>query len=249
MPSSYSSIAAPIRPEFSPFDGLLLIDKPSGPTSHDIVGAVRKRFRFEKVGHGGTLDPAATGLLVILLGRATKLSDRVMGGDKTYEGTLRLGASTTTQDAQGEVVETGDPSAVTVEALRAALERFRGDQYQTPPMVSALKKDGVPLYKLARKGQTVEREARLVHVYEFRLVEFGVPDSRILVRCTKGTYVRTLCHDVGEALGCHGHLAALRRTRSGTFDIADALPFDRVMGMTRDELAPHVVPMLKAVAS
>jgi tRNA pseudouridine55 synthase len=127
------------------------------------------------------------------------------------------------------------------------MARFRGDLFQTPPMVSALKRDGVPLYKLARKGETVERAPRLVHVYEFRLVEFGIPDSRILVRCTKGTYVRTLCHDVGEALGCHGHLAALRRTRSGALDVANALPFERVLDLTRDELAPHIIPMLKVV--
>jgi tRNA pseudouridine55 synthase len=245
--SNISPNAAPPRPEFTPFDGLLLVDKPSGPTSHDIVAAVRRRFRIEKVGHGGTLDPAATGLLILLLGRATRLSDRVMGGDKTYEGTLRLGANTSTQDAQGETLETADASAVTSEALNAAMARFRGDLFQTPPMVSALKRDGVPLYKLARKGETVERAPRLVHVYEFRLVEFGIPDSRILVRCTKGTYVRTLCHDVGEALGCHGHLAALRRTRSGALDVANALPFERVLDLTRDELAPHIIPMLKVV--
>ncbi len=246
MPQRFNTPAPP-RDVHSPFDGFLLIDKPGGPTSHDIVAAVRRRFRIEKVGHGGTLDPAATGLLILLLGRATKFSDRVMGGDKTYEGTLRLGASTTTQDADGEPVDRGDPSGVTEEALAAALQGFQGDQYQVPPMVSAIKKDGVPLYKLARKGQTVERAPRLVHVYEFRLLRFGIPDSLIRVRCTKGTYVRTLCHDVGEALGCHGHLAALRRTRSGSFDVARAVPFDALLAMQREELPPRILPLTQGL--
>jgi len=247
MANKHYSNIAPLRPEFSPFDGLLLVNKPAGPTSHDIVNAVRRHFRFEKVGHGGTLDPDATGLLVLLLGRATKLSDRIMGSDKAYEGTLRLGAATSTQDAGGEVTATGDPSGVTEADLAAVLAKLQGDQYQTPPMVSAVKQGGVPLYKLARKGKTVERPPRLIHVYEFRLVEFGMPDSRIFVRCSKGTYVRTLCHDAGEALGCHAHLAGLHRTRSGSLDVSAALPFDQIKKMTHEELAPHVIPILQAV--
>ncbi len=242
----YPSIA-PIGPEFTPFDGLLLVNKPAGPTSHDIVNSVRRHFQIKKVGHGGTLDPDATGLLVLLLGRATKLSERIMGADKAYEGTLRLGSATSTQDASGEVIATGDPSGVTEADLVAALKKMQGDQYQTPPMVSAVKQDGVPLYKLARKGKTVERPPRLVHIYEFRLVEFGIPDSQIFVRCSKGTYVRTLCHDVGAALGCHGHLAKLHRTRSGSLDVAAALSFEEIKKMTREELAPHVIPMLQAL--
>ncbi len=246
MPRTFSAPLPP-RDLHSPFDGFLLVDKPGGPTSHDIVAAVRRRFRIDKVGHGGTLDPSATGLLILLLGRATKFSDRVMGGDKTYEGTLRLGASTTTQDADGAPVDVGDPTGVTEELLAAALRNLQGDLYQVPPMVSAIKKDGVPLYKLARKGQTIERPPRLVHVFEFRLLRFGLPDSTIRVRCTKGTYVRTLCHDVGEVLGCHGHLAALRRTHSGAFDVARAVPFDTLMNLQRDELPPHILPLTAGV--
>lgn len=232
---------------FSPFDGLLLVDKPSGLTSHDVVARIRRHFKFEKVGHGGTLDPSATGLLVLLIGRATKLSDRVMGADKTYEGRISLGTSTSTYDAEGEVTASGDCSEVTEEQLREAMLSLTGDIYQTPPMVSAVKKDGVPLYKLARKGKTVERPPRLVHVYEFRLLDFGLPESGIRVRCTKGTYVRSLCHDVGEALGCHAHLASLRRTGSGNFTLDDATTLEEILSLDRDAFKPKLVPMLTAL--
>ena len=229
-------------------DGLLLVDKPAGMTSHDVVNAVRSMFRIKKVGHGGTIDPSATGLLVILLGRATKLSERIMGGDKEYEGVLRLGASTTTQDADGEIVAQADPSGVTEEALRAAIASLTGDIYQVPPMVSALKKDGVPLYKLARQGVSVERKPRLVHIYSFNLDAFGIPDSRISVKCSKGTYVRTLCHDVGEKLGCGAHLASLRRTGSGKFRVEDAMPFADVKQLPRADLPKHVIPIHEAIS-
>lgn len=246
-------------PAFGPFDGLLLVDKPAGPTSHDVVYKIRKGFGIDKVGHGGTLDPGATGLLVILLGKATKLSDRIMGGDKTYVGTLRLGAATDTQDDEGDITARGDPSAVTQDALDAALRSFTGDIYQTPPMVSAVKKEGVPLYKIARSGAEVERDQRFVHIYEFTATAPLPPPSAAAsdgfrcvpfrVRCTKGVYVRTLCHDVGEQLGCHGHLSGLRRLRSGRFDISDAIPLADLLAMTRDELAHRVVPMLRLQGS
>ena len=232
------------RPPFPPAvpspeaTGILLVDKPAGPTSHDIVARVRARFRVKKVGHGGTLDPMATGLLVLLLGKATKHSDRVMGHDKVYEGVLRLGEETDTQDATGTVVATGDPSGVTREALLAAMRALEGDQLQTPPMVSARKIGGVPLYKLARQGQTVPREPRLIHVYRFDLLDFALPDARFRVSCTKGTYVRTLAHDIGRALGCGAHLAELRRTRVGDFGIGDAHPLDVLLD------APRVDPFL-----
>ncbi len=251
MRYAYHRVPAPPAPVFSPYDGLLLVDKPAGITSHDVVYKVRKRFAIEKVGHGGTLDPGATGLLVILLGKATKISDRIMGGDKTYAGLLRLGASTDTQDSDGDVTARGDPSAVTPEALAAAMAALTGDIYQTPPMVSAIKKDGVRLYDLARKGKEVERPQRFVHVYEFRATgeavsrEDGLVDVPIRVRCTKGTYIRTLCHDVGEAVGCHAHLSGLRRLRSGAFDIADALALDQILALSKESLVPHIVPLLK----
>lgn len=228
-------------------DGVLLVDKPAGMTSHDVVNAVRRMFNIRKAGHGGTLDPSATGLLVLLIGRGTKLSERVMRGDKVYEGVLRLGSSTTTQDAEGEYVSGADPLGLSEVAVRAAVGTLRGDIYQTPPMVSAIKQGGVPLYKLARKGVTVAREPRLVHIYRFDVLEFGLPDSRIFVKCSKGTYVRTLCHDVGEQLGCGGHLATLRRLESGAFSVADAIPFAELKELPRADLPGRVLPLHRAL--
>lgn len=222
-------------------DGLLLVDKPSGPTSHDVVAALRRHLRFRKVGHGGTLDPLASGLLIILLGRGTKLSNLVMGSDKTYEGAFRLGISTDSQDADGEVTAERDASGVTEAAVRAEMARLTGDLLQTPPMVSAIKKDGVPLYRLARKGQTVEREPRLVHVYSFKLLGFTPPSVQFRVSCTRGTYVRTLAHDIGEALGCGAHLTALRRTASGSFSVDDAVPLDELLDMPVADIIARVI--------
>jgi tRNA pseudouridine55 synthase len=235
---------APAAPQsVDPFSGVLLIDKPMGPTSHDIVNRIRRTFGIKKVGHGGTLDPMATGLLIMLLGKGTKLSDRFLGSDKTYEGTLRLGITTDSQDAQGEVVREGDASGITEQQVRDEMTKRVGDSFQTPPMVSAVKVDGLPLYKHARKGRTVERKPRLIHIFQFKLLRFEHPDADFVMRCTKGTYVRTLCHDIGTDLGCGAHLTRLRRTRSGTLDIAQALPMDEVIQMSRDELAKHILPL------
>jgi tRNA pseudouridine55 synthase len=232
-----------------PFHGILLVDKPAGPTSHDIVDRIRRHFHLKKVGHGGTLDPAATGLLVILLGHGTRLSERFMSSDKTYEGTLRLGISTDSQDADGKIVREADPSGVTREQLEAAMATFKGDMYQTPPMVSAVKIEGVPLYKLARRGQEVERKPRFIHIYEFKLLDFTSPRAAFRLRCTKGTYVRTICHDIGETLGCGAHLEQLRRTQSGDFDVKDAIPFDRLMTLAQAQLLDVVLPMHSLVAA
>lgn len=229
--------------EMDPFDGIILFDKPVGPTSHDIVDEVRHHLRIRKAGHGGTLDPNATGLLIILVGRGTKLSNFVMGSDKTYEGVMKLGIATDSQDVDGEVIATKDPSGVTREQLEEAMKKFIGDFHQMPPMVSAVKIKGVPLYKMARKGQTVEREPRLVHVYDFRILDFAPPDVRFVLKCTKGTYVRTICADIGEALGCGAHLASLRRTRSGDFDVKDAITLDDFLKTSPDDLIPRVLPM------
>ncbi|MBP7276263.1 MAG: tRNA pseudouridine(55) synthase TruB [Kiritimatiellae bacterium] len=224
-------------------DGILLADKPSGLTSHDVVDRVRRHFGFRKVGHGGTLDPMATGLLVLLIGRGTKVSARIMSSDKTYEGEMLLGVATSTEDVDGETLETRDASAVTREALEAEMAARTGDLMQTPPMVSAVKKQGVPLYKLARKGREVEREPRLIHVYEFTLLDFQPPRARFRLRCTKGTYVRTLCADIGRAIGCGAHLSALRRTRSGDYLVADAVPLDTMMTYSRDDLWERLLPL------
>jgi tRNA pseudouridine55 synthase len=222
---------------------VLLVDKPAGPTSHDVVDAVRRRFDLPKVGHGGTLDPQATGLLILLLGRATKLADQFTGSDKAYEGTIRLGVSTDSFDADGKVVREADASSVTREQIEERMRAMLGDIMQAPPMVSAVKVEGVPLYKLARKGKTVERKPRLIHIYEFSLQSFTPPDGFFSVRCTKGTYVRSLCADIGEALGCGAHLKALRRTQCGTFGIADALPLDSLLDLTRDALQARVITL------
>jgi len=224
-------------------DGLLLIDKPVGMTSHDVVDAIRGAFRFRKVGHGGTLDPMATGLLILMIGRGTKVSERIMTFDKTYEGVMRLGIETDTEDADGRVVAEHDPSGVGEAAVVATLAVRQGDQMQMPPMVSAVKKKGVPLYKLARKGKTVEREPRLIHVYEFSLLGFDPPRASFRLRCTKGTYVRTLCADIGRELGCGAFLESLRRTQSGAFDVADARPLDDALRMPREALMEVLVPL------
>ncbi len=203
-------------------DGLLLVDKPPGKTSHDIVDYVRKKFKQKKVGHCGTLDPMATGLLMLVVGKATKIQDLLMSEDKEYHGQMKLGITTSTQDAEGEILETREPGEYIEETLQAAFDKFRGDFYQTPPMVSAIKKDGVPLYKLARQGVSVEREPRFVHVYHYKIKSYNSPHIEFSLNCSKGFYVRTYAHDIGQELGCGAHLTALRRTKSGNFNIDKA---------------------------
>ena len=226
-------------------DGIRVVGKPTGPTSHDVVAQIRRRFRIPKVGHGGTLDPMATGLLVILLGKGTKISDRVMGHDKTYEATLRLGIETDSQDADGRIVAEKDASGITADQVAAQMKARLGDQMQLPPMVSAIKIAGVPLYKLARKGETVERQPRLIHVYRFELLEYAPPDVRFVVECTKGTYVRTLAHDIGQALGVGAHLVALRRTRIGQLDVARAQPLAELL--EAPSLENRIIPLAAAL--
>jgi tRNA pseudouridine55 synthase len=226
-----------------PIEGILLVNKPSGPTSHDIVDAIRKRFKIEKVGHGGTLDPMAKGLLVIMLGRATKLANRIMAGDKIYEGIMRLGIATDTHDADGKILYQKDCSFVTDQMILNEFKKFTGDILQTPPMISAAKKNGVPLYKLARKGKEVERGQKLVHIYKFVKTSFNMPDVSFTLHCSKGVYVRTLCNDIGENLGCGAHLAALCRLGAGGFSLKDAIFFDDLLKINRDELANLIIPI------
>lgn len=227
-------------------DGILLVDKPSDWTSHDVVNFVRNRYRLAKVGHGGTLDPMATGLLVLLLGKATKCSDAVMAGEKIYEGTLTLGTTTDTQDKEGEILETRPlPPGLTRQQFEALLPEFTGGILQTPPMVSALKKDGVPLYKLAREGKTVEREPRPVSIHQIDLLEWNPPLIGIRVRCGKGTYVRTLAHDLGEKVGCGAHLSSLRRTGSGIFSVADSVTVDTLRELDLEAMTTRLHPLLE----
>jgi tRNA pseudouridine55 synthase len=230
-------------------DGILLIDKPAGLTSAQVVAAVKRRFRFNKVGHGGTLDPGATGLLALLIGKGTSLSNAVMGGDKVYTGEILVGTETTTQDTEGEIVAELPYDLVTEERLREQMANLRGDIYQTPPMVSAIKINGVPLYKLARKGETVAREPRLIHVYDFRLLSYDAPVGRFEVMCGKGTYVRTLCHDVGKALGCGACMKSLRRIASGKLRIEDAITLAAVLAMDRETLLARIIPCYRYAGS
>lgn len=228
-------------------DGILLVDKPSGWTSHDVVNFVRGRYRLAKVGHGGTLDPMATGLLVLLLGKGTQCSNAVMAGEKTYEGELTLGITTDSQDREGEILQTRPlPPDLDRARIEALLPEFTGEILQTPPMVSALKKDGVPLYKLAREGRTIEREARPVTIHQLEILELSPPVMGLRVRCSKGTYVRTLAHDIGEKLGCGAHLSALRRTASGSFSVNNALTVDALREMDLDAMTARLHPLLES---
>lgn len=224
-------------------DGVLLVDKGPDMTSHDVVAVARRALGTRKIGHCGTLDPMATGLLILVIGRATRIQDLLMSEEKEYEGTLRLGVTTSTQDAQGEVLETRPVPELTAESVDAAFAQFKGDFLQLPPMVSAIKKDGVPLYKLARKGQTVEREPRLVTVFHYQVRRIESPDIDFQVVCSKGFYVRTYCNDIGEALGCGGHMAALRRTRSGKFDLSRAVTFADLKQAPREELFARMLSL------
>ena len=231
--------------EFSALDGAILIDKPAGPTSHDVVDAIRRQFGIKKVGHCGTLDPNATGLLIIVLGRGTKLSEKLMSDDKVYEGAIKFGETTNSYDADGELVASLPVPPLTLEQLNEAAAPFVGDLMQTPPMVSAVKKDGVPLYKLARKGIEVPREPRLVHVYNFRFSAYREPLGQFRLSCTKGTYVRSIAHELGQKVGCGAHLATLRRVASGKFDVAQAIPLAEVLKFPPRELEKRVMPFLQ----
>lgn len=225
-----------------PYDGILLVDKPTDWTSNDVVVKIRNFFKLSKCGHGGTLDPLATGLLVLLIGKGTKLSDQIMGGHKVYEGTLHLGVTTNSQDADGEILEEKDAAHITREMVENVIaEKFMGKIEQIPPMVSAIKKDGVALYKLARKGKEIEREPRKIEVFEFDVLEFENPLVKFRVKSTKGTYVRTLAHDIGNELGVGGSLDALRRTDSGDLSIDKAYTMEEILECDRDTLSEKIL--------
>jgi len=224
-------------------DGVLLVDKAEGMTSHDVVAVLRRKLDIKKVGHCGTLDPIATGLLLLTIGRGTKIQDLLMSEDKEYVGALSLGVSTSTQDRQGEVVEERPVPQLSESEIRAAFEKFRGDFYQMPPMVSAIKQGGVPLYKLARQGKVVEREPRFVHVYRYTIDQIALPEIGFSVMCSKGFYVRTYAHDIGEVLGCGAHLKSLRRTKSGRFDVANAISVDEIKNGERDKVLGAILSL------
>jgi tRNA pseudouridine55 synthase len=230
-----------------PVDGVLLLDKPQGMTSNAALQTARRLLNAAKAGHTGTLDPMATGLLPLTFGEATKFSQMLLDADKTYEATVQLGSETDTGDAEGQVIATA-PVAVDEAALCAVLPRFRGEIEQVPPMYSALKRDGKPLYEYARAGIELEREARRVTIHALTLVEFEGTRFRIRVDCSKGTYIRTLAIDLGRALGCGAHLAALRRTRIGAFDLADALTMARLEAVAPEARDALLAPVDALVA-
>jgi tRNA pseudouridine55 synthase len=211
-------------------DGALLLDKPLGLSSNAALQKAKKLLGAAKAGHAGTLDPLASGLLLVLFGEATKFAGPLLDADKEYLATLKLGERTTTGDAEGEVVE---KKAVSVgeQTLTSVLERFRGEIEQVPPMYSALKHKGTPLYRLARRGQQVERSPRRVLIFELELVKFDAPTLVLRVGCSKGTYIRVLAEDIGAALGCGAHLAGLRRTASGRFRTEDAVTLESLEKM------------------
>lgn len=227
-------------PQFQ-HSGILLVDKPTDWTSHDVVNFVRSRFNVKKVGHCGTLDPSATGLLVLLLGKATKQSETLSKSDKTYQGTILFGVETDSQDMAGEVIAEKDTSSLDEEQVREEFAKLAGEQEQLPPMFSAVKKDGKKLYDLAREGKEVERELRKITINSISVTDIDLPKADFLVDCSKGTYVRTICYDIGQKLGCGAVLFNLRRIRSGDFSIEDAHQIEDIKEWDQDQLAKSFV--------
>jgi tRNA pseudouridine55 synthase len=227
---------------YRPLDGVLLFDKPLELSSNDALQKVRRVFKAAKAGHTGTLDPLATGLLPICFGEATKFSNALLDADKTYRTTVRLGVTTTTGDAEGEVLETRAVTATLAE-VEAVLAQFRGAQQQLPPMHSALKHQGKPLYEYIRAGITIERELRDIVIHELVLLRFDGNELELSVRCSKGTYIRTLGEDIAAALGCGGHLIALRRTAIAHFDLAHACTLEQLAEMSEAQLLATLQPV------
>jgi tRNA pseudouridine55 synthase len=240
-------MSAPRRPPRRRVDGVLLVDKPAGLTSNAALLRVRRLYDAEKAGHTGTLDPLASGLLPICFGAATRFAQFLLDARKRYVATVRFGVTTTTLDAEGDVVLTR-PVALDREALAAALARFLGPQMQTPPAHAALKFEGRPYYEYARRGIEIPRAPREVTIHALQLLEWSPPEATLDVECSKGTYVRTLAADLGEALGCGAHLAALRRTASGAFDVDDAATLDALEAMSDEARIALLRPVSILVA-
>ena len=215
-------------------NGIVIVDKPAGWTSQDVVSKLRGVFKTRRIGHGGTLDPMATGVLPVFVGRATRGVEFFEHAEKTYEAVLQLGISTDTEDMTGTVLEE-KPVAVTEPAFLEALQQFRGEIQQTPPMYSALKVNGQKLYDLARQGKEVERKSRTITIFRLECLEFSGSTARLLVHCSKGTYIRTLCKDIGNALGCGGCMAALRRVQAGAYTIEQAVSLQTLVESEQPE--------------
>ncbi|MBU0549480.1 MAG: tRNA pseudouridine(55) synthase TruB [Candidatus Omnitrophica bacterium] len=223
-------------------DGILVVNKPEGMTSHDVVDFVRKRLKTRRVGHTGTLDPIATGVLLILIGRCTKLFDHFSGYDKTYSATLTLGRRTTSGDREGETIQTKDFAHVTRKKLEDVMRFYLGKVFQVPPMVSAIKHKGKRLYSLARSGIQVSRRPRPIEIKELELLEFNLPDIRFFIRCSKGTYVRQLAEDIAKDLDCVGHISQINRQSIGPFDIKQAVP---LLKINESNLRPYPLQNFK----
>jgi len=223
--------------------GVLLVDKAEEMTSHDVVAIARRALNTKKIGHCGTLDPMATGLLMLVIGKATKIQDLLMSEDKQYVGTLRLGSTTSTQDRQGETLDIQEVGNYSKEEIEKAFDGFMGHFEQIPPMVSAIKKDGVPLYKLARQGIEIVREPRKVHITSYEITRIELPDIDFVVNCSKGFYVRTYAHDIGAVLGCGAHLSALRRTRSGKFTLDRSVTIADLKTSPREDLYKSLISL------
>ncbi|MEI6598368.1 MAG: tRNA pseudouridine(55) synthase TruB [bacterium] len=230
-------------------EGILLVDKPQGITSHDVVDKIRRLYGTRRVGHAGTLDPMATGLLIILVGKATKASQYLMSQEKEYIGQATLGTTTDSQDADGEVTETKPVPEISEQQIKDILKSMLGDQYQTPPMHSAKKVGGKKLYELARKGIEIEREPRFIRINLFNLENWASPNIQFRVQCTKGTYVRTIAFDLGNKLGPGAHLSMLRRTISGSLNVDKAHTLMQLGAMSRPQLIECLVPVHEAVPS
>ena len=209
-------------------NGFLIVDKPQGITSHDVVNVIRRKFKMRRVGHAGTLDPLATGVLVILLGRSTKLFDKFSSFDKAYEATMTLGITTDSADIEGKILNQSPCEGVTENQILDVFKQFIGDINQTPPMVSAVKVQGKRLYKLARQGIEVKREPRKINIKSLGLVHLALPEVKFYLECSKGTYVRQLAEDVGRVLGCGGCISQIKRTRIGNFTIEEAAALEEI---------------------
>ena len=222
-------------------NGIIIIDKPQEWTSNDVVSRLRRVFNTRRIGHGGTLDPMATGVLPVFVGRATRGVEFFEHAEKVYETTIRFGLTTDTEDITGKTLTECEVS-LTREDLESVLPRFRGDIMQTPPMYSAIKVNGQKLYDLARKGREVERQPRPITIHELQLLEFSGKEARLRVRCSKGTYIRTLCKDIGEALGCGGCMAALRRVQAGEYTLQGSIPLRQLLDISeRGENVEHLL--------
>ncbi len=229
------------------YSGFLLVDKPSGITSSKLVQSIRKTFNLNKIGHTGTLDPLATGLMVLCVGQATKFSQFLLVKDKSYRVSIKLGVATDTFDAEGLVTSEKDVNHVTRDLIEASLTNFQGEIEQIPPMYSAIKKNGVPLYKMARRGLKVDLEPRKVRIYEIKMLGFDGKFLDLKVCCSKGTYIRTIAADLGDVLGCGAHVVELRRLSVGTYDEKDMLAFDELVKLENtDGLADHLLPIASA---